>query len=143
MKSEKGVSLTALMVYIIAMLIVITTISVITSSFYNNIDEITNQSNSQKEYSRFNMFISKEINNKNNEIAKIDENNNYIVFKEAEESHQYTFKNNAIYMNKIKICQNVTECKFYVKDEKNITIFLKIGDDFVKTLNYSFSGNYM
>ncbi len=147
-KSEKGVSLSALMIYIIAMLIVMSIISVITSSFYNNINIITNETNSQKEYSRFNMFFTKEVNTEDTKIAKIDElNSSYIIFTNKEEKHQYTFKNNAIYMNKIKICDNVKDCKFQMSNEdsniKNITILLKIGEDFTKTLNYSCSGNFM
>lgn len=147
-KSERGVSLSALMIYIIAMLIVISTISVIASSFYSNIDVITNESNSQKEFSRFNMFFTKDVNSQNAEINKIDEeNSSYIVFTNNGDKHQYTFKNNAIYMNKIKICNNVTDCKFYVSNDdtnsKNIKVFLKIGEDFTKTLNYSFTGNFM
>lgn len=142
MKSEKGVTLTSLIIYIIAMLIVMSTIAVITSSVYNNLDVITNESNSQKEFSRFNMCFIKEVNLENNAIKKIDEeNHNYIVFSDNEKTHQYTFLNNSIYLNKIKICDNVTDCKFYIYEDevKNvaISVSLKIGQDLEKELIYS------
>ena len=58
MKSEKGITLVSLLVYVIAMLIAITIITVITGYFYKNIDVSTEKYTAIAEYTKFNSYFS-------------------------------------------------------------------------------------
>lgn len=114
MKSEKGVTLMSLIVYVVAMVIVIAIITVITTYFYNNINIIGENVDPSKEYTRFNSYFSEEVNKKNNKILayKAQTENggeSYIIFGDGT---QYTFTNNSIYKNKVRISQNITNLSF-------------------------------
>ena len=135
MKSEKGITLTSLIIYIIVMMIVIGTVTVMTKYFYNNLDFITGETEGSKEYTSFNTFITDEINRKNNDIIdwkviKDGEDNvesGYLIFANE---HQYTYNKSSesIYINKVLICKNVSDCSFdYEGNARKLTVEMKIG----------------
>ena len=64
MRSEKGVTLTSLIIYVIAMLIAITIISIMTGYFYKNIDVSTEKYSYLGEYTRFNSYFLKKLTKK-------------------------------------------------------------------------------
>ena len=134
MKSEKGVTLTSLIIYVIAMVIVVSTIAIITKYFYSNINKLSNNTNDLAEITKLNTFITEEINKTGNTIYECNEknqtsNDNYIVFYNPNDRDeingnkgytQYTFKNDSIYLNKIKICDNIQDCRFeLIENESN------------------------
>lgn len=134
MKSEKGVTLVSLIVYVIAMVIVVAIVSVISSYFYKNINEVTGNSDPYKEYTKFNNYFSEEANKENIKILECnlqnENGNNYIVFNN---NVQYEFikENKGIYRNNIKICSNIDDCKFEqsIKKGKDIvTVTFKSGN---------------
>lgn len=129
MKSNKGITLTSLMIYIIGMMFILSTIATLTSFFRKNIqvDKITTDTT---QYTKFSSIFLDEINNKNNTIIECKttrEDNyktSYIIFSSG---NQYTFmeKNNAIYKNNFKICEQVNDCDFsynYVNSKYQITV---------------------
>ncbi len=126
MKSEKGVTLISLIVYITTLLIVITVITIVSSYFYQNIDLTLSQIDPLVEYTRFNSYFTEEINYEDIEILESGtlpaqdgtHQNDYIVFSNG---IQYTFmsENNAIYRNTAKIVGGVKSCDFEVNSEKN------------------------
>lgn len=129
MKNNKGITLTSLIIYIIGMTIVVATIATLTSFFRKNInvDKITTDTT---QYTKFSSIFLDEINNKNNTIIECKttrEDNyktSYIIFSSG---NQYTFmeKNNAIYKNNLKICEQVNDCNFsynYVNSQYQITV---------------------
>ena len=73
MKSEKGITLVSVIIYVIAMLIIVTVVSVITSYFYKNINVGTLKENLNQEYTKFNSFFIEEVNRKGNKIIEIGE----------------------------------------------------------------------
>ncbi len=134
MKSQKGVSLISLTVYIIVFTIVIGVIANITKFFYRNLEDSNENLDPILEYTSFNTFFSDEVNHKGIEVLEtgIEENGqNYIVFSNGV---QYTFstKNEAIYKNKVKICKNISNCIFLQSSENGKKII---------TVNFT-SGNY-
>ena len=142
MKNNKGITLTSLIIYIIGMIIVIGTISTLTSFFYKNIniDDISDDSTTQ--YTKFSSIFSDEINKQNNAVIECktiteDENKiSYIIFSSG---NQYTFneKNKSIYKNKIKICQNVSDCEFsssFIDSKYSVKVNFK-------TKNINMTGN--
>ena len=140
MKSQKGMALTSIIVYIIIMLVAMSIISIITSFFYNNVDETGKNVEPSQEYTRFNRFFTEDINKENAKISECSEAGDYIIFSDGT---QYTFKNNNIYRGKVLICQNIAEVKFsYTSGEEEnkdvINVTYKLTEDSEqKTSNFT------
>lgn len=119
MSSNKGITMTSLVIYVIGMTIAVGIIATLTSYFYNNINVNELEKDDLTGYTRFSNIFIKEINKKDNKVidSKIERNDSnevvssYIIFSSG---NQYTFinKNNSIYKNKIKICDNIDLCAF-------------------------------
>lgn len=131
MKSEKGITITSLIVYIIGMILIISIMSVVTTNFYKNVNEMSIEINPATEFTKFNSYFSSEINKYNIKILECKETDaqNYIVF---DNGIQYTYvpDNKAIYQNKVKICRNVEFCTFTntIENGNNvIKVKMKIG----------------
>lgn len=127
MKSEKGVTLSSLIIYVIAMSIIIGTIAAITNYFYGNINGLTNRTEGSKQYTEFNSYFVNEVNKKDNSVLTELLNSNgetKIIFSSG---NQFKFTEGAIYFNKIKICKEVTSCTFEFDEETNkITVTMQI-----------------
>ena len=145
MRSEKGVTLISVTIYIIVMLIIIAVISVLTSYFYTNIDINSISVDLNQEYTRFNSYFTEEVNKKGNKILDIGETENssgnvkqrYIVFSSG---NQYTFiPNQGIYVNQIKIAENITDCTFEKgkADGKTTITVTMTGDNFNRQTTYT------
>lgn len=61
MRSEKGVTLTALVIYIAVATVVISTMGLLSSYFYTNMKLIKTDSNYVVEYNKFNMFFVHDV----------------------------------------------------------------------------------
>ena len=116
MKSEKGITLTSIIVYIIIMLVVISIVSVITSFFYNNVEDVGSQVDPSKEFTRFNSFFIDDINKSNSGVERCDENGKYIILSDGT---QYTFENNSIYRGKVKISEGIESVEFETETNEN------------------------
>lgn len=66
MKSNNGMTIISLIIYIIVLTIVIGTMSMIIKYFYKNMDETVISSNTSDQYSRFIAYISSDINSRKN-----------------------------------------------------------------------------
>lgn len=137
MKSQKGISLISLTIYVIALTIIVAMVSVISSYFYKNMNSSTDTINPLTEYTKFNSFFSDEVNHSNIKVLECKEN--YIVF---DNYVQYTFipENKAIYKNKVKICAEVESCKFEYKINNGkdvVSVKIKIGTQEEKNVDYT------
>ena len=124
MKSEKGITLISLIIYVIALTIVIGIVAVISGYFYNNIATSSEDIEPMVEYTKFNSFFSEEVNEKGIKVldcktttdntGKID--TSYIVF---DNGVQYTYisGNKGIYRNKVKIARGIENWSFEYKVE--------------------------
>lgn len=140
MKSNKGITLTSLIIYVIGMTIMVATIATITSFFYKNID-IGDINSDTTQYTKFSSMFTEETNRINNSVIECktltDENRiSYIIFSSG---NQYTFNEDSksIYKNNVKICDNVEMCEFsytYIDSKYKITV------DF-KTTNIDMTGD--
>lgn len=131
MKSERGVTLTSIMIYVIALTVAVLIIGRITNYFYKNINYVANDTAANAEYTKFNSYFTDEINIEGNEVELWEEN--YILFGKSQ--NQYTFQSEGIYRGKTKISKNVESCKFsYNEETREITVNLTIyGKDFTTT----------
>lgn len=128
MKSERGVTLTALAIYIAIATIVISTMALLSSYFYNNMNLIKTDSSYVVEYNKFNMFFVQDV--KSNTKAEVVTDR--ITFEDGTE---YQYRNGKIYRNNKEISTNIKNATFsketYIVESttKNIiTVNLNIGE---------------
>lgn len=135
MKSQKGVTLISLTIYIIVMVILVAIITTLTTYFYKNVEASSEQDDINKQYTKFLNYFSEEINKEDNEIIEISEDKTYVIFSSG---NQYTFveENNAIYQGMIKIVSNIEKCKFEKTENENkikVTIKCNNGNEKINT----------
>lgn len=138
MKSQRGITLTSLVIYIIAMAVIMGIIATITSFFYSNTTDMNESTTNLGEFNKFNVAFLEEVKKQGNSVLKIENNNKRIVFTSGT---SFTFQDEGIYQDKIKIANGVTNCQFRVsrQEEKEIvTVIIEIGKNipFVKTVEY-------
>lgn len=115
MKSQKAITLTSLVVYIIVMIMVIGVMSGVSFMFYSNTQNLKQSTKDIIEFNNFNNYFVKEIKIANNKVDQISEDGNYIVFTNG---NSFSFHDNSIFYNELKIANNVNSIKFnYDKDE--------------------------
>lgn len=122
MKSNRGVTLTILIIYIIVLVLVIGILASISNNFYANKDYILENGKYISEFNKFNMYFVEDVKNNSN-IYSITENE--IIFADGT---IYTFAaspDEAVYRNKVKICKNVKFCEF-TKTEEEVNNIKKI-----------------
>ncbi len=139
MKSEKGVTLTALVIYIAVSTVVISAMALLSSYFYNNMELIKNDSSYVVEYNKFNMFFVQDV--KSNKTANVTTDS--ITFEDGTE---YQYRDGKIYRNDKEIATNIKSAEFsqetYEADLtiKNIIVVnLNIGEgdkSYVKQIEY-------
>ncbi len=110
MKSEKGVTLTALVAYIATFIIIIGIITTVSSHFYNNVWQIKEAPKYIDEFNKFSMFFILDV-KKNTKVTSIS--NSSIEF---EDGTKYSYKNNSIYRNEERIAKYVNQFKFTASD---------------------------
>ncbi len=129
MKSQKGVTLVSVAIYIVVMLIIVAVISRISAVFYKNVKNTTGQAGAYTEYTKFNNYLTKEINIKGNEVRACQNTSdmNYIIFSTTQNQYSFVKSDNSIYRNKARICKNVDNCSItYDENTKIISVYLKI-----------------
>jgi len=118
-KSEKGITLTSLILYIILIIVVISILSFVSKYFYSNTSYITDMGKYAAEFNKFNMYFIEDIKNNTN-IYSIEDAK--IVF---EDGTIYTYSNGSIYRNKVQICRNIYNCVFSKTEQTDGNNFTK------------------
>lgn len=116
MKSEKGITLISLTIYVIAMAVVIGIIAIVSTFFYSNMENSDDTVSPMAEYTKFNSFFSDEVNHEGIEVidcGTTDNGQKYIVFSN-EVQYTYIQANRAIYRNKVKIAKEIDGCEFAI-----------------------------
>ena len=147
MKTQKGVTLTSLAIYITMVLIIIGTLAVISGTLQSNIKEIYTEGTNNAEIDKFNIYFLKEVKKQGNEISEISDNE--ILFSLG---NKYTYNSNekCIYLNdSIKIAEDIEKCSFSYNSNKTenektiITVTIKSINGEEKDINYVLnSDNY-
>ena len=136
MKRDSGLTSTSIIIYIIAMLIVIGIIATITSFFYTNVSNLNDNSDNISEIMKFHMYFLEETTKANNQINVI--NDTSISFTTG---NTFTFQDNSIYFNYIKICEDISNLQFATEEVNNktvINVLITIGEnsEYTKTTKY-------
>ena len=152
LKTNRGVTLTSLVIYVIVLMIVISIMSVFSRNFYKGSKELAIKDISKEQYTKFLSYITKDINSEELRFIKsgtISENEPYLIFKfENEKEHQYILTNDNIYFldindtqpKKILLCQNASTDEThpfeYSELDKKINIKFSINkEEFSTVLN--------
>ena len=147
MKNEKGITLVALVMYVILFSIAITILATISSYIFNNLDNISSEQISSEEFNKFNTYFVSDVKKSTVATVESEENSDDLTIK-LDGGSTYTYKKseNAIYKDKEKIARNIVS--FTAKAEKDdtynkntIEINIKTGKNeekpnFEKTIKY-------
>lgn len=128
-KNNKGVTLAALVIYMILLIIVLAVLTTITTFFRSNIGNIISPPRYLSEYNKFIMFFAVDVKNYDSATVTSDT-------IEFENGPTYRFKDNCVFRNDVMVSKNVIGCDFslsnYTVDTtiKNIiTVNMKIGSN--------------
>lgn len=108
MKSDKGITLVALVIYVIVMIIVIGIMSTILDNFYKNTNSMQADTEEILQFNNFNTYFLKEIKSNGNSVDSIGNEDKYILFASGN-SFSFNSDNNKIYYNDIEICKQVQD----------------------------------
>lgn len=142
MKSQKGNTLTSLVIYIIVMFMVLGVMSTIINSFYENNDSIAADTEEIVEFNNFNVYFLEEIKKNGNNLDSIQDN--YILFTSG---NSFSMYNKKIYYNDIEICNGVKEFKVQQGEngdnlDKTIVYVTISFENFSKSINYKIEEIY-
>ena len=119
MKSEKGITITSLVIYVILLILVISILATVSSYFYSNVNRLTDMGKYVAEFNKFNMYFIEDVKN-NTDILAVE--NNRIMF---EDGTIYTFQDESVYRNKVKICEDIYSMQFNENEEEDDNNFTK------------------
>ena len=141
MKSEKGITLTSLVIYVIGITIIFAVVANLTIYFNKNSRTIEYTTNNSAQITRLNQYL---INDTKKENAQITEaNENIIIIQANGETNKYTYDKNSkgIYRNKVKIANDVQSLeikKDIIYDKTKLLLNITIGmqEQIQKDLEY-------
>ena len=148
MKSNRGITLTSLIIYVIGLLIIIALMSNFLGYFNQNLSEISIKQNAEEQYSKFLSYITKDANS--NKLAYVksgaDEKDCIIFVFSDNTEHQYICQNKNIYFvnvgdqieKKITLCENISAStstgNVFNYTDKKLYINFKINDSNFSTI---------
>lgn len=142
MKSQKGMTMISLILYVSSFLAITATIAAITTFFYNNIEILDTSIGSSSQYNKFNLYFLNECKKANNELyawkasdsllrldrlkepGKIDKK--FITFSSLDGTEKNSFIyddiNNDLYYNSIKLCDDVEDFQIKIDETTGKTV---------------------
>ncbi len=147
MKSEKGITLIILGIYIIVFSMVMALLANLSNYIYGNLGSISDSNLDLTEFNKFNMYFIEDVKSNNQVLVQnlADENNHEFVQIAFEDGdiYRYIIGDDSIYKNNQKIASDILDFKAegFRKDEKTyVEITVKIGTDdetnYTKTIDY-------
>ncbi len=144
MKKEKGITLIALIMYIIMFSVTIALLAYLSSYIFGNLDNIDSNSISSEEFNKFNVNFVKDVKESRKVNIETKDEETVISF---ESGTNYTYKpsEKAIYKDKEKIAVNIVSFTAKQGIENNKTVIevsIATGKD-VDNPNYSKTIKYV
>lgn len=116
MKSEKGITLTSLVVYVISITIIMSIVATITIYFNKNTKEIRKNANNSNTITRVNEYLLNDV--KNSISADISQDTKILTLnKKNGQQVKYYIKSSGIYREKVKLCSNTKNTTNFQKEE--------------------------
>ena len=140
MKSQKGVTLTSVAIYIVIILVVLGILATVSANFKNGIRNANMEGTEAAEINRFNVYFLEEIKKEGNEAENV--NNKMVQFKTGK-VFVYDYNNKSIKMfeneNSIEVARNIETCTFeknIVNEKTIIRVTIKPENSDTKQLEY-------
>lgn len=114
-KSQKGITMLSLVIYVACFVIVAGIIGGITYFFYNNTELLNSEAFSSTEYNKLNMYLVNESEEEGNSFVDFDDSSSMITLTFSN-GNVYTFdsESNLLYFNKTCLCEDVQGLKVEV-----------------------------
>lgn len=116
LKSEKGITLISLTVYIIVLSLVVGIMATISNFFYGNLNIVKDTAKYSSEFDKFNNSIIADV--KLNKHVQVDSENKTIIFENGT-TYKYNAEDEGIYRGKNKIATHV---KYFEVSSKTIVV---------------------
>lgn len=129
MRSEKGITLTSLVTYVLGITIIISIITIMSTYFYKNIKIVNDSGKNSEKYTAFNMFFLQDI--KNEKITIAECTGDKIIFSNGV---NYQYYKNRIYRNGVEILNGIELLNFKTKKDDS-------GKKDIITVSIAISGN--
>lgn len=113
MKSEKGITLTALILYVVVAMITVTAIAGLSSFFVSNMNEVKAQEKYAPEFNKFSMFFIGDVKNNNTALVTTER----VEFDDGT-IYEYKASEKAVYRNDVKITEKVDSFSFVSTTEQ-------------------------
>lgn len=113
MKSERGITLTALILYVVVAMLTVTAITGLSSFFVSNMNEVKEQEKYAPEFNKFSMFFIGDVKN-NNRAVVTDQR---VEFDDGT-IYEYKASEKAVYRNNTKITEKVDSFSFISTTEQ-------------------------
>jgi len=113
MKSERGITLTSLIMYVVVAMIAVTAVAGLSSFFVSNMNEIKDQEKYAPEFNKFSMFFIADV--KNNNTAEVTTSR--VQFDDGT-IYEYKANEKAVYRNATKIAEKVDSFSFTSSTEQ-------------------------
>lgn len=107
MKSEKGITLTSVVVYVLIATALISSIALLSSFFFSNMSLIKEQNQYAPEFNKFSMFFIEDV--KNNKSAEVTTTK--VTFADGT-VYEYKSNEKAVYRNDTKITEKLDSFTF-------------------------------
>lgn len=146
LKSNRGITLSSLVIYIIGLVVIVGVMGTFIGYFNKNLNEVTMRQNAKEQYSKFLAYLTKDVNN--NDILTVQAavgGQDCLIFKYTDGTeHQYIYQNETIYYlesntnieKKIVLCDNVSSTTtniFSYVDGKIVVNFNMSGQNFTNS----------
>ncbi|MFR7874552.1 MAG: hypothetical protein ACLU33_04910 [Christensenellales bacterium] len=146
-KSDKGITLLALSIYIIAISLILGLLATLNNFFSNNIKVVRDSSKYATSFDKFNSFFVEDVKNSKNAKIETNDNNITITFDNGS-TYFYKDDDGGLYRGKVKIASSVTNFTATSKtvvinntEKEIITIDIAIGGNgkntFSKKIDYT------
>lgn len=130
MKSERGITLASLVIYVIITVMGVAILATIMAYFSKDVRDLSRDNIEIAELDKFYSYFLQDVKNTNNDISEITEGNASITFTSG---NTYTFRDETIFFNdNIKLAENIESCTFTEGEEngkKTITTSITINEN--------------
>lgn len=141
MKSEKGITLTSLVIYVIGITIIFAVVANLTIYFNKNSRTIENTTNNSAQVTRLNQYLINDTKKENVKVVEVSSNAIILEINGENIKYIYDVYSKGIYRNKVKIANDVQSLKIekeIIYDKTTLTVNITIGkqEQISKELEY-------
>lgn len=140
-KQNRGITLMILIIYMILTTVIIGILATLTVNFRRNINNVNEKTSYETEFDKINLQMIQETKIEKNFIDKTTITNTNITFANGN-TYSYSAEDKAIYLNNIKIAENITDIDFNIQQDngrQKLVVTVKIGDNLRRT-EYTIAG---